>query len=744
MAFILRTYFVKLLPALFALLAWNAVAAQSSEVVLRKAYFSEKDPTRKFWKLYTLGKYYQTNDVGAADSLREPLLLGSRNEGDSARLCATIFDLEIDWLRGNRSVHYLKVLQLQPFLTKISDPALRVKIYHLLAGYHISMREYPQAELYLNEAASISKRSRSYEMVGENFRLRATLEVQQNNKAQALKSVDQAIQYSRRSNNKAQLASCFNTQSQIYQYFGQVELSVSKNLIALELASEAGDYPNVANYQRELGEAQYSIYNYEDASRNFSHSRETAETINDRRLIGLVTTDLGLLSFAKKEYTKAITQLRDAIRILQNFNDENGLGLAHMHLGNVYREMGNYDEALRYYNKALVYFESTANRTEIASVYHLVGTVFEKQGKYANALVYLNRSVEIRSQSGFRGAIYPSYRAIAEVYEKTGNLKKAYEYLQKYSNYADSSRTVEVSAKIAEISELYRSEQLERMIAMQADSIELQRKERDLTSAQLENTELRNIFQTYVILGFILLLVLGGLIFYTRWKQRNIRQLQREAEMAQVLLRSQMNPHFVFNAMSVIQSYIYENDTKNSSKFLVNFSKLMRLILENSSKEFIPITTESDILTKYLEIQKLRFGDRFEYAIALPEEFMEEGLVIPPMITQPFIENAIEHGQLHTIEGGFINVSFSKAEEMLRIVIEDNGVGRKGSEQNKKSKEHKSMAMKITQDRIDNLSYKYRIQGSMEISDYNIEMETGTRVVIFLPYRTERNSTASQ
>jgi tetratricopeptide (TPR) repeat protein len=493
----------------------------------------------------------------------------------------------------------------------------------------------------------------------------------------------------------------------------------------------------VANYERELGEVQYSIYNYDDASRCFQQSRDVAERIRDKRLVGLAKTDQGLVAYARKEYPRAIQLLRDAIKTLQRFNDEDGLGFAHMYLGNVYKDQSNYNEALRFYNKALVYFESSANRAEIASVYHLVGTVFEKQGKYANALNYLQRAVEIRSQFGFKGLIYPTYREIAEVYKKTGNVKLAYKYLELYSNYSDSARTVEVSAKIAEISELYRSEQRERLIAMQADSIELQRKEKALTSFQLENTELRNIFQTYVIIGFLLLLILGIVIFYNRWKQRNIKQLQREAEMSQILLRSQMNPHFVFNAMSVIQSYIYENDTKNSTKFLVNFSKLMRLILENSSKEFIPISTEIDILTKYLETQKLRFGDRFEYDISTDDTLLDEGLVIPPMITQPFIENAIEHGQLHTIEGGFIRVKFSKQNEMLHIAIEDNGIGRKGAELNKKSKEHKSMAMKITQDRIDNLSYKYRIQGSLSIADYNEEEETGTKVEIYLPYRTE-------
>lgn len=727
-----------LLTIFLFLFSANHAFAQSGDAAnYRRAYLSEKNPTKKFWRLHALGKYYQTNDVESADSIRNDLLIMSRTESDSARLFALVFDLEVEQLRGNRTAYYTKILQLQPFLGQLKASRTRILIFQYLADYHTSYREFEQADLYLKEALQLSKKSRFYECAGETYRLMAQLEMERNNKAGALKFVDEAIQYSRRSSDKSLLAACFNMQSKVYLYFGQVELSVSKNLIALQLATEAQDYPKVANYQRQLGEAQYSIYNYDDASRNFFQSKETAEHIHDNRLIGLVTTDLGLLSFARKEYNRSIVLFREAIRILQKYNDEDGLGFAHMHLGNVYRENGNYDEALRFYNKALVYFESAANRAEIASVYHLVGTVFEKQGKFANALVYLNRAVEIRSQFGFKGAVYPSFRAIAEVYQKTGNLHLAFRYLEMYSDYSDSARTVEVSAKIAEISELYRSEQLERMIAMQADSIELQRKEKDLTSAQLENTQLKNIFQTYVIIGFLLLVILAAVIFYSRWKQRNIKQLQREAEMGQSLLRSQMNPHFVFNAMSVIQSYIYDNDTKNSTKFLVNFSKLMRLILENSSKEFIPITTEIDILTKYLETQKLRFGDRFEYEVATDDLLLDEGLVIPPMITQPFIENAIEHGQLHTVEGGFIRVKFSKVNGMLNIVIEDNGIGRKGAGQNKKSKEHKSMAMKITQDRIDNLSYKYRIQGSLEVTDYNMEEETGTRVVIYLPYRTE-------
>lgn len=705
-------------------------AANGDEASYRRAYLTEKDNTKRFWRQLELGRFYQFNDVYKADSIRYAIIDASRSESDSAKLQALIFDLRIEALRGNKTAYYAKILQLQPYLSRTDSKLNQVYIFQLLAEYHIAFREYEQAQIYLTEALRFSKRLRNYALIAETDRLLAKLNMEQNKRDASLEFAETSTQYARRSSDKSLMAKCVNMQSVIYNFFGQVELSVSRNFIALQLAKEANDYPQVAQYQREIGESQFQIFNYDNASNFFMQSRETALRVRDKRLVGLADTDLGLVKLAKKEYEQAISDLKGAIRTLQAFNDQDGLGLAHKYLGNAFNEQKKYNEALRYYNMALVYFESAANRTQIAAVYHLVGTVFAEQGKYKNALNYLNRSIEIRSQYGNIGGIYASYKEMADVYKKTGNMDLAYRYLNMYSDYADSARIVEVSAKIAELSELYRSEQRERLIAIQADSIELQRK-------QKENTELRNIFQTYIIIGFIVVLALGALIIYNRWKQRNIKQLQREAEMSQTLLRSQMNPHFVFNAMSVIQSYIYENDIKNSTKFLVNFSKLMRLILENSSKEFIPLGTEIDILNKYLETQKLRFGDRFEYEVSVNEQLLQEEVVIPPMITQPFIENAIEHGQLHTIDGGFIHVRFTKDEEMLHVMIEDNGVGRKGAKNNKKSAEHKSMAMKITQDRIDNLSYKYKILGRMEIEDFDKENETGTLVNIYLPFRTE-------
>ena len=453
--------------------------------------------------------------------------------------------------------------------------------------------------------------------------------------------------------------------------------------------------------------------------------------------MALALTNLAQVQLNRRQFVDATRNAQEAIKYLTRVKDLNGLGETHNILGLILKEEKKYDLAVGNFNKALVYYESTNNREKIAGVYHNVGTVFQKQKKYSNALNYLNRSIEIREKFGAKNQIYKTYRVIAEVYKAINDIDKSLMYMELYLDYLDSNTTIQAATKIAELSESYRSEQRERLITMQTDSIERARQERYLSQTQLENSNLRNNLQTYIIIAFFIIVALAGVIIFYRWNQTKIKQERKEAEMSQTLLRAQMNPHFVFNAMSVIQSYIYENDIENSTKFLVNFSRLMRLILENSPKEFIPIRTEIEILNKYLETQKLRFEDRFQFYIEAEDALLDEYAILPPMITQPFIENSIEHGQLHTIDGGFIRIRFAKEKGMLNITIVDNGVGRKSSRLNKKSSAHKSMAMEITRERIDNLNSKYRTEGFLNVEDYNVEEQSGTRILIALPYNVE-------
>jgi len=710
---------------------------KQSERSLLEAYRHEKNEVKKFVNLLNLAEYYKKNNIHKADSIKGIVLEKSRVFNDSLRFAALFYNAEIDLLNGNRDAYFNTVLGSQTFLAKVKSNEVQYKIYKHLGNYHSLIDEFETADFYLKSALKLAKRTKSKENIASAYIYLSKNFMLSNQKDSAILMVDMAIQYARRTSNKGVLAESFNCQSELYSFFDQMELSVAKNMIALQLAMEINDYLKIAKYSREIGQTQLAISNLDDAEYYFNQSMEYSTKIQDDRQRALALSDLGTISFQKRHFGIAIQRNDDAIFILNKIHDAKGLGNAHNNLGIIYREQKNFTKAASNFNQALIYFESIGSKERIATVFHNVGTVFLAQKKHSNALNYLEKSIEIRRQSGSQNQIHHTFRIISDVYKDLGQTSNSLNYLTMYTNYVDSNASLKSATKIAELSELYRAEQRDRLITSQSDSIEKQRQDKVIASTKLENIQLRNQFQTYIIAAFLLIMALAGIIIFFRWNQTQLLQQQRESEMSQTLLRAQMNPHFVFNAMSVIQSYIYENDTENSSKFLVNFSRLMRLILENSSKEEISIETEEDILRKYLETQKLRFEDRFEYSIEIEEAIEFERAMIPPMITQPFIENAIEHGQLHTIEGGFIRVKFSKTGGMLVITIEDNGVGRKGAELNKKSKDHKSMAMQITSDRIKNLNKKHRTAGSVIVEDYDKTLQTGTKVLISLPYRMD-------
>ena len=250
-------------------------------------------------------------------------------------------------------------------------------------------------------------------------------------------------------------------------------------------------------------------------------------------------------------------------------------------------------------------------------------------------------------------------------------------------------------------------------------------------------------FQILVV-GLVALLI--GFIF--QWRIGQIKKKNEAArkkaemdrnmiELEQKALRLQMNPHFIFNALNSIKGCMAMDDTAAARKYLVKFARLMRLILDNSRTPYISIETEVQTLALYLEIEKLSKSDGFEFEIEVDPELDKEGMGIPPMLVQPFVENAILHG-VAPIRDGKIKVSFLPEEGQIKCVVEDNGVGReKAAElQSSLGKEHKSTATTVTEERLALLEpgkgTDYRIHFE-DLKDETGE-PTGTRVELYMPF----------
>lgn len=241
---------------------------------------------------------------------------------------------------------------------------------------------------------------------------------------------------------------------------------------------------------------------------------------------------------------------------------------------------------------------------------------------------------------------------------------------------------------------------------------------------------------------YVLMVLLGSGVVAVLFMIR-IRFINRRAELRNKVtasqltaLKSQMNPHFLFNTLNSLQDLILKHDIKNSNYYLNKFSVLMREILDVSGKDEIPLAREIKLLDTYLELEKLRFGDEFRFTIKVDEEIDVEHLQLPPMIIQPFIENALKHGLLHKKGDKRLDIEFSLTDEILVCEILDNGVGRKRSEEikSRNARTHQSFATEATDKRMDLLnSYNDKKYNFKIIDLYDDDKSLGTKVIISIP-----------
>lgn len=219
--------------------------------------------------------------------------------------------------------------------------------------------------------------------------------------------------------------------------------------------------------------------------------------------------------------------------------------------------------------------------------------------------------------------------------------------------------------------------------------------------------------------------------------QENIQLEKNLRQSVLTTIKSQMNPHFLYNALNTIQAYIYANDKENAGKFLIKFSKLTRKVLEMSEQESVPLDEEIDTITLYLELEKARFDEDFNFTIDASMVIQPEMIKVPPMLIQPYLENAIKHGLLHKSGQKLLTITFVQWDKFLEVTIDDNGIGRKKSiELNHiRAKNHKSFASDANAKRLEVLNYGKTDKLSVEYTDKHDEHNNpiGTRVVLRIP-----------
>ncbi len=448
------------------------------------------------------------------------------------------------------------------------------------------------------------------------------------------------------------------------------------------------------------------------------------KTPNDA--LGTFTSNIGLVYFNQKNYPKALEYFNKSEKYFDTYPNPRGLGDLFNNFATYYSKKNQLDEAMKYCKNATQIFESIDNKFGVANSLMKLGSVYLKQNKFDLALFTTNKSLIISRELSIFSFIKDGEENLSKIYEKKGNLKEALKHYKLYSVAKDSitnEETIKNSIRAELNFDFDRKEMLQKEAQMK----------RDIVFAEEAKSQ-----KWKILYSVLLALFASGIAFlmYNRTQLKKTLTLEKElAIYEQKALHLQMNPHFIFNCLGSISSFIVQNSTDAAIKYLAKFSKLMRLTLEYSKENLIPIDKELESLQNYLELEQLRFNNSFQFKITKCKE-IEDDVALPPLLLQPFVENAIIHGMNPKVNTGKIQVDFILENQTLKCTITDNGVGINKSKALKANlvSMHKSMALDITRKRLEMLETATTQKSTVTIEEMNKNGEIlGTKVVLCLP-----------
>lgn len=353
-----------------------------------------------------------------------------------------------------------------------------------------------------------------------------------------------------------------------------------------------------------------------------------------------------------------------------------------------------------------------------------IADAFQKENQLADATTYIAIAKKEIDTTTAAISVAEVYKKSAEINRQQGKLQEAIDDFEKYTQAKEQALS-EAEATLAQQVEIVKGQQ-------QIDLLQ-----RDFSLAEKDKTLLATELQTQkIITGLLTILLLAFLVFFY-FLYQNVKA-KRHANQKLLLksLRTQMNPHFIFNALNSVNNFLAKNDEKAANKFLSDFSRLMRMVLDFSQKDFISFEQEMELNALYLKLEHFRFRDKFDYKIEKNGVDVFD-LQVPPMLIQPFIENAVWHGLRYKKGRGELVVSLEEKNNHLLIAISDNGIGRAQSKalKTKNQKQYKSTGFENVSKRIGLINEIYEKNYKIVVEDVNImAAETGTVVKIEIPF----------
>jgi tetratricopeptide (TPR) repeat protein len=539
---------------------------------------------------------------------------------------------------------------------------------------------------------------------------------------------------------------------------------------ALAMAENEQNNRDLFSINNTLGNNYLQTGDYERAIDHYNRAFEAAKELNLKLQMAAILLNIGNTFAATEQPLRAMSYYKESNILFNDVNNYPGIKSTYLNIGVMFDRINEPDSSLAYYQKAVDLSDALDDLIFKAQTYNFLGNQHRSMGNFEVAIPIINKALEFAKTLNLPKEVAIATRNLATLYFDTDNFDLSEQYaLESLELFKKQANLVEISNKLLTLSmikenqnrhdlalEYYKeysalkdsltnASRMEQITAMQEQlnlaikEQEIENKNLQLAQQELVVNRTRERFAYLVILAILVVVILLSWFSWYRLNQSRQKLLmeQKYIETEHRLLRSQMNPHFMFNALNSIQLFISEKDSKQAEMYLSKFAHLMRYYLDSSFTSNVLLKEEVDGLRLNIELEQLRMNNSFSYQIELSEDLEPEMTEIPPMLAQPFVENAVKHG-LRTVEqNGFLLVRFESAiNNSIKCIIEDNGIGREAASRLKRTGNgHASRGIDITTSRLKNIWKDDYTDDYLNITDLTDTQgnPSGTRVEILFP-----------
>jgi len=667
-------------------------------------------------KFYLISLLHVFFYISYANSGKDTLIIRNYlNKADS--LCSIHPDSAL--------IYSQKAFDAVPF---IDDPYFVSQIYkkHAKVFYYKSF--YDSSAYYLKEAMKYVPADK------EKYRARlyqnyASILMMQNKFDTSLYYNKMSFDINKEHNFKLDLLNNYTSFGSLFRRLGAYEISMSYIYEGLPIAEELRDTVSIMKFLQTIAIIYGAMDNHELSNKYCKQALDIALARKDYKRASELANSVAEAHMGLKQYDEALRYYWISYNYARKVNFHAMEAVCMLNLADYYDYKDQSDSAIFYLTKVydITKKYNYLNINTAADV--LYGHIFIKTKQYDKASKYLLNAIEGKDK-GESTIINSAYLQLSELYEATGDYAKAHEYYKIYSQRKDSALNKQKTEEIANL-------RMQHELNKQQEQMEAETREKEaIFQAETERNKLiRNIS----IAGFFAILIIAALVIisYRSMQRQKLVNLKNEINSyRQRLMAQQINPHFIFNTLNSIQYFIYNNKKEESMDFVSRFAQLMRLNLYNSQNEIIALQDEIEALKLYLELERIRLENQFDYTIDIDPAIDMKTQLVPSFLIQPIVENSIKHGILKNGHKGNIQTRIIRNKDILIYSVIDNGIGFEKSKASQKDTKHTSYGLELTKKRISLigiLNSKETGFSFEDIKEKNGEC-IGTKVELVIPY----------